>query len=146
VSYFMCCTCDQWLKGSISHLNWWCCWCNEAAFLQDLVRLGEVGEESTIPPYMKRTTHYSPLLHNVILAIAILNSPETIPPDHGDSKTLMSLLASHATSLIETEMLGPMTTTARGLMLLGSYHFHNLNRHLGWCYAGMGVRVAQARE
>ena len=58
----------------------------------------------------------------------------------------MSLLASNATSLIEIEMQGPMTTTVRGLMLLGSYHFHNLNRHLGWCYAGMGVRVAQGRK
>lgn len=95
---------------------------------------------------MVRTTHYSPLLHNVILALAVLNSPETIPADHGDPKAVMSVLASHATGMIETEMLRPMTTTARGLMLLGSYQFHNLNRHLGWCYAGMGVRIAQARE
>jgi len=146
VSFVFCDTCDRWLKRFVSYLNWWCCWCDQAAFLNDLVRNGEIADDLAVPTNMKRTTHYSPLLHNVILAIAILNSPETISTDQGDPGTMMSLLASHATSLIETEMFGPMTTTVRGLMLLGSYHFHNLNRHLGWCYAGMGVRVAQARE
>lgn len=130
----------------LSHLNWWCCWCNEAAFLHGLVRAAEIIDDSAVPPDVIRSTHYSPLLHNVILALAALNSPETIPPDHGDPKAIMASLASHATSMIEAEMLRPMTTTARGLMLLGSYQFHNTQRHLGWCYAGMGVRLAQACE
>ena len=55
-------------------------------------------------------------------------------------------LADYARSLIEQEALRPMTTTVRGLMLLGSYHFHTGSRNLGWLYAGMGVRTCQIGE
>lgn len=92
-----------------------------------------------------RTVHYSPFLHNVILALSILLAPECLASTEGALVTARQLV-QHATEMIDTEMRKPLTTTARALMLLGIFHFHDRQRNLGWLYEGMGARTAQIRE
>ena len=128
------------LCSFFSHLNTWCQWTDQGAFTADLLTA------STDPTASSRTAHYSPFLHNIILALALLNSSKLWPSIEGDAREISRALATHAASMMEAELSRPMTTTARGLMLLGSYNFHNLNRNLGWLYASLGVRTGQLCE
>lgn len=67
-------------------------------------------------------------------------------PYHHSGQILGPLFAQKASGMIDKELAAPLTTTSRGLMLLGSYHFFNSQRNLGWMTAGMGARVGQIRE
>ncbi len=102
------------------------------------------------------TPDYSPLLHNSILAFVITRYPHLC--SSASRSTIGSPLrievaqrtynpaatfAERARSLIESEASRPDVSTAKGLMLLGSYHSANEYQSLGWLYEGMGVRMAQ---
>ena len=107
-----------------------------------------MGLQSSVQSAMPeglRSAHYSPFLHNIVLAISLLLATECMPSVEQALEAARQLI-QHATSMIDTEMRRPLTTTARGLMLLGSFHFHDRQRNLGWLYEGMGARTAQIRE
>lgn len=67
-------------------------------------------------------------------------------PWFASTEMLGQLFAQTATSMIDEELAMPLTSTSRGMMLLGSYHFFNSKRNLGWMTAGMGTRVGQICE
>lgn len=121
----------------LSYLNDWCRWMDEGSFLMGLQRSAQSSEVEGL-----RTVHYSPFLHNVVLALALLLAPECmLSTDH--ALIASKQLVHHATEMIDTEMRKPLTTTARALMLLGTFYFHDRQRNLGWLYEGMGARTAQ---
>ncbi|WVF66075.1 hypothetical protein IAT40_000814 [Kwoniella sp. CBS 6097] len=126
------------LSVFFSYLNPWCYWCVEADFVSDMVA-------STYCLFSQplRSSRYSTFLHNIILALAILNAPETLPMANQDAREIAQSVASHVVNMIGNELQQAETTTARGLMLLGSFFFHNRQRNEGWLYANMGVRTAQ---
>jgi hypothetical protein len=92
-----------------------------------------------------RNHDYSPFLHNVILAFGCLSMAKN-DLYYPSGQILGPLFAQTASRMIDGELAAPLTTTSRGLMLLGSYHFFNSQRNLGWMTAGMGARVGQIRE
>lgn len=60
---------------------------------------------------------------------------------------IRSSLTIRAKEMMEGELGRPLTTTVKGLMLLGSVQFENTHRqvNLGWICEGMATRAAQIR-
>ncbi|OCF36239.1 hypothetical protein I316_02112 [Kwoniella heveanensis BCC8398] len=121
-----------------SYLNPWCYWCQEAEFIFDMA-----VSTHCLSSHPIRSSRYSPFLHNIILALAILNAPEILSVTGQDPREIAQSIVSHVVGMIGAELSQPETTTAKGLMLLGSFFFHNRQRNEGWLYANMGVRMAQ---
>lgn len=121
-----------------SYANGWCYWLDERNFLNGLQ-----GSATSHRPL--RNHDYSPFLHNVVLAFGCISLAKD-DPFHRSGQILGPLFAQRASEMIDEELTAPLTTTSRGLMLLGSYHFFNSQRNLGWMTAGMGARVGQIRE
>ncbi|KAK8847702.1 hypothetical protein IAR55_005561 [Kwoniella newhampshirensis] len=87
-----------------------------------------------------KTSHYSPLLHNAILAIALgfcdepyLRSPAT-----------RRIFAKQAKSFIDHEGEKPSVATVQALAHLASYHSLSAEHNLGWLYIGMALRCGVA--
>ncbi|WVR06186.1 hypothetical protein IAU60_003216 [Kwoniella sp. DSM 27419] len=89
-----------------------------------------------------KTTSYSPMLHNAILAIALgfsdepyLRAPET-----------RKLFATKAKDSIDQEGMKPSVATVQAFAHLASYHSLSGEHNLGWLYIGMALRCGVARE
>lgn len=120
---------------TVSYANGWCNWLDERSFLNGL------GASCAMQAPL-RNNDYSPFLHHVVLAFGCVSMSKS---DNWSSASelLGPILAQSASEMIDQELAAPLTTTSRGLMLLGSYHFFNSRRNLGWMTAGMGARVGQ---
>ncbi|ORY35048.1 fungal-specific transcription factor domain-domain-containing protein [Naematelia encephala] len=125
---------ERHLDLFFSYLNGWCYNIDEASF-----RAGLYASASSSSPSW-RNSHYSPLLHNAMLALTCPLAADR--PGHYDHSRA-ELLANQASSYLDAEACQPMISTVRGLMLLGSYHWSTWRHSLGWLYEGMGVRMAQ---
>ncbi|RXK38884.1 hypothetical protein M231_03833 [Tremella mesenterica] len=128
---------EELLSIFFSYLNDWCWWTDESAFLSGLY--------ASITNSSPKNMHYSPLLHNVILALACQLSPQTVSPstDPTIACNVAEALGERARGYIEEEADTPQLSTVKGMMLLGSYHWSRGKHSLGWFYEGMGVRIAQ---
>jgi hypothetical protein len=122
----------------MSYANGWCHWLDERSFLDGLATSANMGRPL-------RDDIYSPFLHHAVLAFACISMPPNDPCTPA-CRALAPVLAQAATRMIEDELAAPLTTTCRGLMLLGSFHFFCLQRNLGWMTAGMGARTGQICE
>lgn len=89
-----------------------------------------------------KTHHYSPLLHNAILAIALgfSDQPALRAP------VTRKIFANKAKSYIDHEGEQPTTATVQALAHLASYHSLASEHNVGWLYIGMALRCAVARE
>ena len=133
---------------SNSYLNDWCCVVDEQGFRSGLL----VSANSSSNAH--KNAHYSPLLHNAMLALATSRCSDIFANAYTSGQTRNLIDASAAAAafmqrarwLIEEEAINPMTSTAKGLMLLGSCHNTVGSLSLGWFYEGMAVRMAQASE
>lgn len=96
---------------------------------------------AVFPPFA-RTAHYSPLLHNAILAIALGFSDEPFLRHPAARK----VFSAHAKSFIDEEGMTPSVATVQALAHIASYHSLGAEHNLGWLYIGMAVRCAVARE
>lgn len=88
----------------------------------------------------RRTAHYSPLLHNVVLAlgVAFLDIPVEVREQLGIA------FSKRAKDLLEEEAETAMLSTVSGVLLLGSYHASVARHNLGFIYSGIGLRLVQA--
>lgn len=93
------------------------------------------------PPY-PRTPHYSPLLHNAILAIGLGFSDDPLLRHSSTRK----IFCDHAKSFIDEEGMTPSVATVQALAHIASYHSLCAEHNLGWLYIGMASRCAVARE
>lgn len=80
-----------------------------------------------------KTPHYSPMLHNalVALALALLDDPELT-----DLKTRLRF-ASTAKSFIEDECRRPNLSVVQALSILASFHSSQGDQTLGYMYSGI---------
>jgi len=92
-------------------------------------------------PY-PRTPHYSPMLHNAILAIALGLSDD---PYLRLSST-RAIFSTQAKSFIEEEGMTPSVATVQAFAHIASYHSLGAEHNLGWLYIGMALRCGIARE
>jgi hypothetical protein len=89
-----------------------------------------------------KTSHYSPLLHNAILAIALAFNDEP----YLRSSSTRRLFAKQAKSFLDREGEQPSIAAVQGLAHLASYHSLAAEHNLGWLYIGMALRCGIACE
>jgi len=111
----------------------WCLRIVPALFLRDMCRA--LGPSQTPP----KTPHYSPMLHNALVALALSFADEPF----NDIKT-RQIYASVAKSFIEAECRKPNLSVVHALSVLSSYHSSQGDQTLGYMYFGMSARISQA--
>lgn len=99
-----------------------------------------INAPSSAPPL--RTTYYSPMLHNCILAIALMFMDDQYLRDPATRK----LLADEAVKYMEIELPRPTLATVQALALRSSYHSTLGDHTVGWTYFSLAERAAQSRE
>jgi Fungal specific transcription factor domain len=104
----------------------WCLRIVPALFLRDMFRA--LGPSQTPP----KTSHYSPMLHNALVALALAFADEP----WNDIKT-RQIYASAAKSFIEDECRKPNLSVVHALSILASYHSSLGDQTLGYMYFGM---------
>ncbi|WWC95840.1 hypothetical protein V866_002707 [Kwoniella sp. B9012] len=87
-----------------------------------------------------KTPHYSPMLHNAILAIALGICDE---PYLRASET-RRVFAKKAKDLIDDEGMNPTVATVQAFAHLASYHSLEAEHNLGWLYIGQALRTSLA--
>lgn len=88
-----------------------------------------------------RTSHYSPVLHNALLASACQLSDDIRA---NDSVAAALLRASQHELFIEGDR--PTLSTIQGVLLIANY-FTCIGKHgLGYFYAGIALRMCNTRE
>jgi hypothetical protein len=107
-------------------------------FYRDMQRYVTAPAGFKIP----RTTHYSPLLHNEVLSIALTFADE----EHLRVRSVRNIFASEAQKYLSAELERPTIATVHALALKSSYHSTNDEHTAGWTYMGMAERAAQSRE
>ncbi|KAJ7116214.1 hypothetical protein C8R43DRAFT_1242292 [Mycena crocata] len=114
----------------------WCMRIVPALFLRDMHRYLSVPRSRTPP----RTPHYSPMLHNAVVAMATAFSDD---PRIRDIKS-RQYFAAAAKSCIEDECQKPNISVVQALSCLGSFHSAQDEQMLGHMYFGMSCRIGQA--
>ena len=106
----------------------WCLRIIPALFLRDMYRA------LCIPPFQEppKTPHYSPMLHNALVALALGFADEPL----NDFKT-RQIYASLAKSFIEDECRKPNLSVVHALSILASFHSSQGDQTLGYMYFGM---------
>ncbi|KAG6811774.1 hypothetical protein H0H92_005904 [Tricholoma furcatifolium] len=114
----------------------WCIRLVSDLFLRDMCRMLRTPRSQTPP----KTAHYSPMLHNSLLAVATAFSDD---PRIRDIKTRQAF-AILAKSYVEAECQQPNISVVHALSCLGSYHSGLGEQTLGYLYFGMSARMSQA--
>ncbi|KNZ79271.1 Nitrogen assimilation transcription factor nit-4 [Termitomyces sp. J132] len=91
-------------------------------------------------PTPDKTVHYSPMLHNALLAVATAFSDDHRIRDLKARQTFAIL----AKNYVEAECQQPNISVVHALSLLGSYHSGLGEQTLGYLYFGMSARMSQA--
>jgi Fungal specific transcription factor domain len=106
----------------------WCLRIIPDLFLRDMYRSLNVPPTQTPP----KTPHYSPMLHNALVALALAFSD-------GPFKELKTrqYYATHAKSFIEDECRKPNLSVVHALSVLASFHSSQGDQTLGYMYFGM---------
>lgn len=111
----------------------WCLRIVPDLFLRDMYETLSTPR-SQMPP---KTAHYSPMLHNSILAVATAFSDDPRIRDLKARQTFATL----AKSYVETECQQPNISVVHALSCLGSYHSGLGEQTLGYLYFGMEQSV-----
>ena len=98
-------------------------------FLRDMHRALSIPPDE-VPP---RLSHYSPMLHNAILALATAFSDN---PNIRNNQ-MRDRLAQKAKEYLETECQKPNLSVINALNTLASYHSSRGEQSLGYLYFGM---------
>lgn len=128
---------EDLLARFFTYFNIWCLWVDEDSFRRDLALC--LSSNPLAPP---RTSFYSPLLHNAIIALACALSNDPRVSDRLAARAC----AARAKALLEDEGERPQLSTQQGLLVVGSYHSGNSLQGLGYLYSGIGFRMSQTRE
>lgn len=111
----------------------WYCIVNEAAFRQDMKSCLSAAPS----PSLVRTSVYSPLLHNAILALGCWNCDD--PRAHNLAVVDWFITRAQATFDVEGEH--PTLSTLQGLLVIGHCFTCANKPNLGYLYAGIAIRA-----
>jgi hypothetical protein len=89
-----------------------------------------------------KTVHYSPMLHNAILAIALAYSDDPVL----SSKSTRQRCIEQAKSTLELECSRPSLSCVQALAYIASFYSGEGEQTLGYLYFGMSIRMSQACE
>ncbi|KAF8802030.1 hypothetical protein BYT27DRAFT_6777102 [Phlegmacium glaucopus] len=115
----------------------WCLRIVPALFLRDMYRALCLPPSQTPP----KTPHYSPMLHNALVALALAFLDE---PRFRDLKS-RQYFANTAKSFVEAECRNPNLSVVHALSILSSFHNSQGDQTLGYLYFGMSARISQAQ-
>ncbi|KAI0260216.1 hypothetical protein BC834DRAFT_973601 [Gloeopeniophorella convolvens] len=87
-----------------------------------------------------KTAHYSPMLHNAMLAVATAFSDDPMIKDPAARRQF----ADSAKSYLEDECELPKLSAMTALSLLANYHSSENHPTLGYIYFGISARMSQA--
>ncbi|KAF9497538.1 hypothetical protein BDN71DRAFT_1387474, partial [Pleurotus eryngii] len=127
---------DRILDCLFKFFTSWCLRIVPALFLRDMWRALSVPVSQTPP----KTSHYSPMLHNALIALASAFSDD---PRVRDLKA-RRYFASEAKSYIDAECQMPNICVVHALSILASFHSAQGEQTLGYTYFGMSARISQA--
>ncbi|KAH6903222.1 hypothetical protein BKA70DRAFT_603926 [Coprinopsis sp. MPI-PUGE-AT-0042] len=115
----------------------WCLRIIPTFFLRDMCQVLNAPADQKPPP---QTAHYSPMLHNVLVALALnlLDDPVL------KATETKELYIAEAKKYIDKECGQPNLSTVHALSTLGTYHSSQGDQTLGFMYFGMSARVSQA--
>jgi len=105
-------------------------------FLRDMHRCLTIPSLS--PPL--KTAHYSPMLHNALLAVATAFSDEPVIKN----PTTRQRYADKAKSFLENECELPKLSAMTALSILANYYSSTNHPTLGYIYFGISARMSQA--
>ncbi|KAI0677740.1 hypothetical protein C8Q78DRAFT_1004170 [Trametes maxima] len=105
-------------------------------FLRDMHR--SLSAPPNAPPL--KSAHYSPMLHNAVLALATAYSDDTLIKDIRYRR----MYARKAKSYIEAECQRPTIPLITALGVLAAFHSAAGEQSLGYLYFGMAGRMSQA--
>ncbi|KAI0304328.1 hypothetical protein B0F90DRAFT_1704613 [Multifurca ochricompacta] len=97
------------------------------------------GLPCQIPP-AAQTAHYSPMLHNALLAVATAFSDDPTIKDPVSRRRF----ADKAKSCLEDECELPKLSAMTALSILANYHSSENHPTLGYIYFGISARMSQA--
>ncbi|PBK66316.1 hypothetical protein ARMSODRAFT_1006080 [Armillaria solidipes] len=114
----------------------WCFRIVPALFLRDMHRALSVPAHQPPP----RTVHYSPMLHNALVALATAFSDDPRVRDFKSRK----YFADEAKRRWEEECRTPNISVVQALSILSSFHSTNGDQTIGYMYFGLSARIGQA--
>ncbi|KAF7292148.1 hypothetical protein MIND_01241800 [Mycena indigotica] len=128
---------DRLLDLVFKFFTSWCMRIVPALFLRDMYRYLTHPDPY---PHKLKTSHYSPMLHNALLALgsAYSDDPKV------RSVTARRAIVAHAKSFIEAEVARPDISVVNALAIVGSFHSSHGEMMLGWTYFGMSIRISQS--
>jgi hypothetical protein len=106
----------------------WCLRIVPVLFLRDMWR--SLSTPPLLPP--PKTPHYSPMLHNALVALAMGFSDDMRLRDLNSRQ----YFARRAKSYIETDCQKPNISALHALSILASFHSSQGDRALGYMYFG----------
>ncbi|TFK73147.1 hypothetical protein BDN72DRAFT_247720 [Pluteus cervinus] len=127
---------DQILDLTFRFFTSWCLRIFPPLFLRDMHRALSVPVSQPAP----KTAHYSPMLHNALIA---LGSGFSDDPKVRDLKA-RRYFASAAKNYLEAECASPNLSVVQALSILGSFHSSQGEQTLGYLFFGMSARMSQA--
>ncbi|KAJ6616846.1 hypothetical protein B0H10DRAFT_2035936 [Mycena sp. CBHHK59/15] len=126
---------DKVLDLCFKFFTMWCMRVVPALFLRDMYRALSIPRTRTPP----KTPHYSPMLHNALVALATAFSDD---PRIRDLKS-RQYFAAAAKNYIEEECQKPNISVVHGLSILGSFHSSQGDQMLGYMYFGASKYQSQ---
>ena len=109
-------------------LTSWCLRIVPGLFLRDMYRALHLPASQTPP----KTTHYSPMLHNALVALATAFSDD---PRIRDLRT-RRLFLEKAKGYMDTECHSPNLSVIHALSIIGTFHSSMGEQTLGYLYFG----------
>ena len=117
------------------------CWCLRIVpelFLRDMHRALSIPPSAPAP----KLAHYSPMLHNAVLALATAYSDDPLLK----SQRYRNMFAERAKSYIESECQKPTVALVTALGTITAYHSVCGDQSLAYLYFGMAGRMSQSRK
>ena len=106
----------------------WCFRIIPSLFWRDMHRALSLPSSAPLP----KSAHYSPLLHNALLALATAYSDDA----HIHALEFRRHFARRAKGYVERDCLSPSVCLVTGLSLLSTFHSSRGEQSLGYLYAG----------
>ncbi|KAF9026870.1 hypothetical protein BDZ89DRAFT_1067355 [Hymenopellis radicata] len=111
----------------------WCLRVVPVLFLRDMYRY------ISAPGMHTKTPHYSPMLHNALIALATAFSDDPLI-NKWENRVMY---AQRAKAYLEDECSQPNICVVQALSLLGSFHSSQGDQNLGYLYFGMSTKISQ---
>jgi hypothetical protein len=100
------------------------------------------SEEKKVVIVGPKTVHYTPMLHNAILSLALAYSDDPML----SKRSTRAKFVEKAKSTLESECSRPSLACVQALAYIASFYSGEGEQTLGFLFFGMSIRMSQARK